>query len=224
MATAAENGYTCFTQPSNNAGYCYDLTGGLQQVPLATASNLGNTPWPLAMGTFGTETDAFVVSLNDTPAPLLHLVRASDAYVGEEQPLALTGITPESAVVAANLVAGGMQVAVFDSGPASGIIVVLSTFDQRLVFVNKGAWAITQSVQLSGTPFRIVADTTNGNVIVAFANPASVTTTYSSVNALTGTVTPLTATSPLLSVGLAVSSDGTKLYSGQRNQLGVMPN
>jgi len=229
-AVAAENGYGCFTQPDNNSASCYDLVGGLVAAPVCTASNLGNYPDPIAMGTFGTETDAFVVSLNDAPTPLLHMVRASDAYTGEEPALALKGITPMSQVQAANSSAGGVQVVVFDSGPASGIIAVLSTYDNLLLLVDKSTWKITASVKVtgmsgvSGTPFRIVADTADGAVIVAYANPASATTTYSSVSAASGTVTPLTSSSSLLSVGLAVSSDGTKLYSGQRNQLQVENN
>jgi hypothetical protein len=78
-----------------------------------------------------------------------------------------------------------------------------------------------KSVKLSGTPFRIAADTTHGAVIVAYADPESMTTTYASVDALSGTVTPLTSTSSLLSVGLVISSNGTKLYSSQRNQMDV---
>ena len=222
MATAAESGYTCFTQPSTNSAYCFDLTGGIAEVPFVTASNLGIWPEEIAMGLFGGETDAFVVSLNGTPS--LYKVRASDAYTGEEPALALTGITPLSTVQAANPVAGGWQIVVFDSGPASGTIAVLSTYDKLLLLINESTWQITKSVTLSGTPFRIVADTTNGKVIVAYANPTSVTTTYAAVDASSGTVTPLTSTSSLLSVGLAVSADGTKIYSSQRNQMDVKPN
>lgn len=77
---------------------------------------------------------------------------------------------------------------------------------------------------LTGTPFRITADVTHGAVIVAYADLANATTTYTSVNASSGTVTPPLNTSSLLSVGLAVSSDGTNLYSAQRNQIEVKPN
>ncbi len=222
MATAAKNGFTCFTQPSNNAAYCFDLTGGQGATPFVTASNLGNDPEPIAMGTFGTETDAFVLSVNDTPSPLLHKVRASDAYTGEEPALPLPGITPASAVQAANVTAGGWQVIVFDSGPASGTIAVLSTYDQLLVLVNESTWTVTQSVKLSGIPFRIVADDVNGRVLVAYANPVNATTAYAWVDAASGAVTPLTSTSPLLSVGLGF--DGTNIVSSQRSQIGLVPN
>ena len=124
-------------------------------------------------------------------------------------------------VQAASPIACGWQVVVFDSGSASGTIAVLSTYDQLLLLINESTWTVMKSVKLSGTPFRIAADTTHGAVIVAYADPESMTTTYASVDALSGTVTPLTSTSSLLSVGLVISSNGTKLYSSQRNQMDV---
>jgi hypothetical protein len=133
-------------------------------------------------------------------------------------------LLPLSTVQAANSVAGGWLIVVFDSGPASGTIAVLSTYDQLLLLLNESTWKVTDSVKLSGTPFRIVADTTNGKVIFAYANPASATTTYASVNASSGAVTPLTSTSSLLSVGFAVSADCTKIYSSQRSQMDVKSN
>ena len=90
--------------------------------------------------------------------------------------------------------------------------------------VNANTLKVTQRVVLTGTPFRITADITHGAVIVAYANPANGTTTYASVDVASGTVTPLLNTSSLLSVGLAVSSHGTNLYSAQRNQIEVKPN
>jgi hypothetical protein len=217
-ACAAYNGYAAFVQPANNSASFYALTGGSGSQPTVhTASSLGTTPWAIAMGTFGSETDAFVVSVGDTPSPMLHKVRASDAYTGEEPALSLTGISPLSTVVSASLYAGGLEEVVFDSGPDSGTVAVLSTYDQLLLFVNTSTWAVTKSVQLSGVPFRIVADKANGRVLVAYANFASVTTTYAWVNASTGVITPLTATSSLLSVGLGFN--GTNIISTQRNQI-----
>lgn len=226
MASAADNGYAGFTQPANNSASFYDLTGGKNSQPtVMTASNLGNYPEPIAMATFGSETDAFVVSINDSPSCMLHKVRASDAYTGEEPALALTGCTPMSKVQAANPVAGGWQVIAFDDGPASGTVVVLSAYDQTLWFVNESTWTITKSVKLSSVPFRIAPDITNGAVIVAYVDIANVQTTYASFNALLGTANaPIASTSNLLSVGLAVSADGTEIYSGQRNQLQVLSN
>jgi hypothetical protein len=219
MAVATDNGYGCLVQSANNSVSCYDLIGGDIVVSPVNALNLGSYPEAIAMGTFGAETDAFVVSENGTPS--LYEVRAADAYTGEEPALPLPGVTPLSTVQTASFIAGGWQVIVFDSGPASGTIAVLSTYDRLLLLVNESTWTVTKSVKLSGTPFRIATDMANGTVIIAYANPASVTTTYASVDALSGTETPLTSKSSLLSVGLVISSDGTKLYSSQRNQMDV---
>ena len=221
MAVAAENGYGCFVQPANNSASCYNLVGGDIGAPVVTASNLGTTPMAIAMALFGTETDAFVVSIDGTPS--LYKVRASDATV-EGSALPLPGVTPISTVQNTNPFAGGWQVIVFDSGPASGTVAVLSTYDHLLLFVNATTLTVTKQVVLTDTPFRIAADVTHGAVIVAYANPANVTTTFASVDVASGTVTPLLNTSSLLSVGLAVNSNGTNLYSAQRNQIEVKQN
>lgn len=225
-AVAAENGSSCFLQPAANSASCYSLadpTGTIFFAPVVTAANLGLMPWAIAMGTFGGETDAVVVSINDTPAPLLHKVRASDAYEGEEPALALTGITPMSTVIAANIVAGGLQVVAFDSGPDSGTVAVLSTYDQLIVLVNGNTnpWTIAKSVKLSGVPFRIFPDKPNGRILVAYADPTNARTTYSWVDAASGVVTPVTTTSSLLSVGLGYN--GTQIISTQRNQADLEP-
>lgn len=225
MGSAASNGYAGFVQPNNNSASFYDITGGIASQPqIHTASNLGSEPWSIAMGTFGSETDAFVFSRNGTPS--LYKVRASDAYV--EGLVVLPGITPVSTVQSQNPVAGGWQVVAFDSGPAEGLVAILSTPDDLLVFVNASTMQVAGSLKLSGIPFRIAADQADGTVIVAYANPQSATTTYSSVNpGSEGTNpvnTPLTSTDTLLSVGLQVSADGTSIYSGQRNQLDLRSN
>lgn len=224
MGSAADNGYAGFTQPTNNSASFYNLTGGKNSQPtVVTASGLGNYPEPIVMATYGPETDAFVVSVNDSPCAL-HKVRVADAYTGEESALPLPSCTSMSAVQAANPVAGGWQIVAFDDGPASGTIVVLSAYDQTLWFVNESAWTITKSVKLSGVPFRIAEDVTHGAVIVAYVDIANAMTTYASVSVPSGVVTPLTSTSNLLSVGLVVSTDGTKIDSAQRNQIQVLPN
>lgn len=216
-AVAAYNGYAMLVQSGNNTVWSYDMTGGTNSKPTAYFSTPKGctTPWAIAPGTFGTETDGFVACADGTPS--LVMMRASDAYTGEEPALPLAGVTPLSTVAAANLYAGGLYVVAFDSGPASGTIAVLSTYDQLLLLIDKSSWTITKSIKLSGTPFRIDADKPNGRVLVAFANPASVTTTYAWVDASSGTVTPLATTSSLLSVGLGF--DGTNVISAQRNQI-----
>ncbi len=233
-ANAADNGYAGFVQTANNSASFYDMTGGTGSQPTVyTASNLGTEPVTIAMGTYGGETDAFVLSVGGTNA-VLNDIRASDAYV-KEKPLTLSGITPIGTVQATNYTTGGWQIIAFEgTSPASGTIAVLSTYDNLLVLVDEATWTVTASIPLTadakgnpigGTPFRIAADAPAGTVIVAYANPSAVTTTYASVDAVAGTKpVPLTATSTLLSVGLGISSDGTTIYSSQRNQLQILQN
>lgn len=124
MASAARNGYSCFLEPFNNSISCYSLTGGaLSTPPVATSSSVGSQPWSIAMGVFGSETDAFVFSRNGTPT--LYKVRASDAKV--EGSVVLQGITPASDVSSANPVAGGWQVVAFE--PPSMLIAATSSLD-----------------------------------------------------------------------------------------------
>jgi hypothetical protein len=213
-ASAADNGYAGFLQPANNSASFYDLTGGTASQPTVfTATNLCDLPWAIAMGTFGTETDGFVACAG---TPVLRKVRASDAYAGEEPALPLPGVTPLSDVVKATFYSGGLYVVVFDSGPASGTVVILSVYDQLLLLVNQNTWAITQSIKLTGNPFRIVADAPNGRVLVEFADPANKVSTFAWVDALSGAVTPSNLTSSLLGVGLAF--DGTNIVPAMRNQ------
>jgi len=222
MAVAARNGYGCFTQPGNNSASCYPLTG-TDIVSVVTASGLGSQPEPIAMATFGGETEAFVVSMDGTSS--LYQVRAADAYAGEKKALPLPGVTSISTVQAKNPVAGGMQVIVFDSGSASGTIAVLSTYDQLLLLINVSTWTVTHSVPLPcATPFRIATDVADGNIVVACADPADVMTTYLAVSASSGAVTTRKSTSPLLSVGLGISSDGKTIRSSQRNQMDLQQN
>jgi len=225
MASGAKGGYQCSLQSYNSTDNlsCYDLTGGPFSPATLYTATVGNQPWSLDMGTFGTETDAFVFSRNDAS---LHNVRASDAFE-ETKPLVLPGITPASARTDPNT--GGWYVSVFDSGPASGIIAVLSTTDGVIDLVNASTMTVIGSpIKLPGVPFRMTKDIANGKIIIAFADVADGITTYSSIDPMAAnpasTLTVLQSTDTLLSVGLGVSTDGTKLYSAQRSALHVPAN
>ena len=94
---------------------------------------------------------------------------------------------------ASNPIAGGWHVAVFDSGPAVGTVAMLSTADRLLTFFNASTLAITKQVTLTGIPFRMAKDLTHGSVVIALVDQADVLTTFVSVNATTGVITPLTS-------------------------------
>jgi L-alanine-DL-glutamate epimerase-like enolase superfamily enzyme len=137
-------------------------------------------------------------------------------------PLVLTGFTPASQL--AGTTNGGWQVAAISSGPAAGNGAVLSAYDKALSIDDLATMTELHRVSLTGIPFRIAADETHGTVIVAYADVDAGLTRYASVDVATGSVTPLTVTSTLLSVGFGVSSDGTKLYSCMRDKCEVLPN
>ena len=109
---------------------------------------------------------------------------------------------------------------------AVGTVAVLSVADKLLTFLRSDTLAITKQITLSGIPFRIAKDLTNGNDIVAFVDQANIRTTFASVNAATGVITPLISTTPVgvLAVGFRVSADGKNLYACQRAQCIVLPN
>jgi hypothetical protein len=226
VAVAARNGYGCITQvqtqaPIVNNLSCVNLTISPSSNPSLNSLSIGSQPWSLAMGLFGTETDAFVFSRDGTPT--LWKVNVSGGLASTNSQ-AIPGITPVATLQASNVLAGGWYVAVFDSGPAAGTVAVLSTADKLLTFLNTSTMAITKQVTLSGIPFRIAADMTHGNLIVAYADQVDVLTTFSAVNPSTGAVTPLTSTSSLLAVGFAVKADGTSIYACQRAICEVHPN
>ena len=219
MGVAARNGVGCITQPSVNYLSCMDLT---QANPTLNPLTVGSQPVSVAMGLFGTETDAFVFTRDGNP--ILWKVDVSGGSPILKGSVSLTGMTPAANLYQKNPFAGGWHVVVFDSGPASGTAAALSTADNLLLFVDTSTMTITKSVTLPGVPFRIAVDKTHGKLIVAFADPVNVRTTFASVDPTTGTVTPLTTTSDLLAVGFQVSPDGKSLYACMRDKCEVLAN
>jgi hypothetical protein len=223
VAIAARNGFGCLTQASGvNYLSCVDLTIPPAMNPALNSNNaVGSQPWSVAMGLFGTETDAFAFSRDGTTTLWKSNVSGGNITTGSQT---IPGVTPVATLQAANSFAGGWQVAVFDSGPASGTVAVLSTADMLVSFFSTSTMVMTKQVTLSGLPFRIAADLTNGNLLVAYADHARVLTTFAKINPATGVVTPLTATSSILAVGFAVKADGTSFYACQRAVCEIHPN
>ena len=224
LADAASNGYSCFVQTSNNSVSCYDLTLGDGTEPVVSALNIGDQPWGIDIGVFGSETLAAVYTRNDHS---VHKIRASDAFV-EGSPLVIPGIMPSSTVRATTATAGGWFVNVFDSGPAAGIGAVLSAPDNVLVLFNVNTWAVIgSSIKLTGVPFRMAKDATNGKIYIAFADTVNGVTTFASIDPTAAdpasTLTALSKTDSLLCVGLGVDLAGANLYCAQRNQLDLIP-
>jgi hypothetical protein len=78
-------------------------------------------------------------------------------------------------------------------------------------------------VTLSGIPFRIGKNETDGSIVVALADPVDMLTKFVNV-AANGTVTLLSSTVSFLSTGFQVSPDGTKLYCANRGTFQEVPN
>jgi hypothetical protein len=223
VALAARNGYGCLTQASGvNYLSCVDLTLSASSNPSLNSITIGNQPWSLDMGLFGTETDALAFSRNDTS---LWKINVSGGMIlkGSQQ---IPGITPYATLQASNPLAGGWHVVVFDSGPAAGTVAMLSTADKLLTFLNASTMSITKQITLTGIPFRMAKDLTNGNVVIGVVDQANTRTTFVAVNATTGAITQLTSTTPtgLLAVGLQISAGGKNIDACQRSQCVVLSN
>ncbi len=224
----ANNGLTCGTRPNGNPTpnlvSCFAV--GVQDAQLYS-NTLGTEPWSVAMGTFSGKTYAFVYSRKTSP--MLWKVDATNANtVGSYVP---TGFTDSTAIQHSSLM-GGWEVVVFEKGPAANTVALLSNYDKLLVFVDASTMQETKRVTLTGNPFRIAKDETNGKLVVASADltdPANPKTSFTAVDPSASvqeaqSVTALTSTSLNLAVGFAVSSDGKYLYSCQRAACDVQPN
>jgi hypothetical protein len=183
----------------------------------------GQQPWTVAMATVGGELDGITIDREGTTDPQLLRFRISD--MTEQGPALTVGECTQASKLA--YATGGWQLAIFSSGPAAGKGALLCQADKVLILFDLTTMTETGSVTLTGLPFRIAADVTNGNVIIANANTNAIVTTFAKVNALaTGTIAPvaLNATTSVLSVGLAVSADGKKINACMQAQCSVFDN
>ncbi|MDR3548041.1 MAG: hypothetical protein P4M11_07220, partial [Candidatus Pacebacteria bacterium] len=220
----ANNGLSCFTTPNGtptaNLVSCFQV--GVKNAQLFDIA-LGTEPWTVAMGTFNSTTYAFVYSRKTTP--MLWKVNAASATLVSSY--APTGFT-DSATVKSTSQLGGWELVVFQNGSLSGTAALLSNYDKTLIFVNTTTMAqIGQPIVLTGNPFRIAKDETNGKVVVEFAdftNAATPKSTFASVSPTAITPAVYTSTSLNLGAGFAVSPDGNSLYICQRASCDVQPN
>ena len=128
----------------------------------------------------------------------------------------------------------GWQLLVFNSGPLQGTAVLISQYDQVLVYVNLTTMTEIRRVDLTAPfknanpplpvlqSFRIGKDEADGSVVVAFADPVNGKTALYTVDA-NGNMAPLTATEPWLATGLQESADGTQIYWGNRSSFAIAP-
>jgi len=216
------NPIACTTQPAVGMLSCFVVPS--DPVPPAfTSAPAGTAPWSLAMTTLGGKADAIVYDREGTQLLGFSVIapKGQQPVITPAGTLTLSGITPASQLTGMN---GGWQLVAFGSGIASGTAAFLSQFDQVLVFVDLSTMTELRRVALQAIPLRIAGDETHGAVIVAFADVNSGLTQFATVDVATGTVRKLGATSPLLTVGLLVSADGTTIHGAMRDQASVLNN
>lgn len=221
VGVAASSGISCSTQNLGNTLGCFPTTA---VNAVMTFVSTPADPFSIAMGKLGTQVVAVVYS-REAGVLSAYGVTNSSGTIGINliASLALTGITPASQLAGTGK--GGWQVAIFSSGPAAGKGAFLSAADNKVIIFDVATMTqVGNPITLSGVPFRIAADETHGNLIVANADSDARLTRYDSIALATGTVTRLHSTSTLLSVGFAVSADGTKLYSASRDAAEALPN
>ena len=216
MAVAAKDEWGCVTQDQDDQIACFDLRQVFPpMLPLATFPD--SQPWNIAMTSLGSKLVAAVFNIEDLQFSVVDVVPS----VQPLRSLTLVGLTEASQLPSA---AGGWQLAVFDSGPATGIAALLHQYDKVVVLVNLNTGQEIGRVDLSSyNPFRIVADNVNGALIVADADVEAGLTRFLKID-MAGNVTELQATTDLLTTGFGVSADGTKLYVSMRDQFQILDN
>lgn len=231
VASGAVNTVACSVYQANGAtAGTLVCTPNMMSPPFTTASAATSAqPWSIAMVNLnlpgGGENDAIVFNRGDAALRRYAVVSSSGTTtVTQKAGVILPGVTPITGSTGS--VTAGWWVVAFNSGssPAAGKAAVLSRPDKLLVLVDLATMNVIRSITLTGDPFRIATDETNGNVIVAFADPTAGKTTFASVSMTSGNLTPLTSTTALLATGLAVSPDGKTIYACMRSDCVALKN
>ena len=205
LAAAARGGYACLSQDGDD---------------LLSSLNLNQLPAPLISTAIGDI--PFSVAMTQLPneGPVCSVFNVGDRVfsvvkIPEMQLLRFSTIFDVTSAYDVAAGRGGWQLAVFHSGPRAGIAALLAQADNLLVLMDLPTGQEIRRVNLEAdsNPFRIAADEANGKLIVALADAETGTTKFIAVDPLDGSVANLEAVAPFLATGLAVSSDGTKLYA-----------
>jgi hypothetical protein len=236
VATATQGGINCFTQSTSttNGIGCFDT---VQASPAITFAAAGQEAWSLAMTSGCGGNDAFVLDRQGTGGGL-QLSRFGISKSGGIVTIApggsltLTGFTSADTLRAALPSSGGWHIALLDTGTHACTVAVMAPIlnaDQSVSYKLELVDGTTMqqigpSIALPANSFRIAADNTHQAFIVASADAPAILTHFTKVDAATRVTSQLSATTPLLAVGLLVSTDGTKIYAAQRDQLAVLNN
>jgi hypothetical protein len=222
----ANNGLSCFTTPNGSptANLLSCFTVGVKNAQLYDVT-LGTEPWTVALATLSGTTNAYTYSRKGSVMVWKNSATTA-SLIGSYAPVGFT----DFAAIPSGSYGGGWEIVVFQNqgDPLSGTMAILSNYDKILIFVNAVTMAqIGQPIALTGNPFRIAKDETNGKVVIEFAdltNPANPKSTFASVTPSATTPVTYDSTSPNLGAGFAVSPDGKYLYVCQRASCDVQPN
>jgi hypothetical protein len=225
---AARNGIAGGTQTSAGVVAFAPIVNGNGVTP-ATAP-AGTAPWAIDMadgcstGTMGLSYDRegvglyrFCLSVSSGNVQ----VAASGSFN-----LANAGFaTPASQLQAAASNVGGYYLHAFNkASPRAGVAAIIApllntdSLTFNLVFVNVASNQMAQIGNPIPLPQHVVRTAKNdmlGTILVGYADNVAGLSRYVSVDAGTGTVTPLAETSKTLPVGLAVSPDGKSFIACQ---------
>jgi Cep192 domain 4 len=134
----------------------------------------------------------------------------------------LTNIATDT-TLAGHPYSGGWQLQVFEGGPSGGTAVLLSQYDQVLVYVDLATMVELRRGRLPNTTqsFRLAKKESDGSVAVAFADSPNGQTTLSVVDMGSNTVNPIKTTVPFLATGLQFC--GNNLCLGNRSAFAIVP-
>jgi hypothetical protein len=215
MGTGASGTTGCITRQSANLLSCF--TTAQLATPMRSTATTGAEPWLTELVNLpsGAATELDAVVFYRQSAELRRYSTATMAMQGTALPT--LGVTPKSQFPVG---VGMWRLVVFRSGPAQGAGALLSEADNLLIFFDISSMTELRRVTLPGAAaVNLAADQTHGAVIVP-----RVDKTFLRVDVATATPAALTAQSPFPAMGLAVSSEGTKLFVGRRGQLVVLAN
>ncbi|RJQ14557.1 hypothetical protein C4553_00585 [Candidatus Parcubacteria bacterium] len=215
LAIAMRGGYACVGQDLDDQIVSMELN---QTNPPMVPVSIGDQPHSVAMTNISGQLVCVVYNREDNALSIVDIPSMNlRGFVF------LAGLIKASVASATQ---GGWQLGVFHSGPAAGKAVLLAQADKKLVVVdlNVSPPQELRRIDLSGVPFRIATNDTDGSVVVAYADVSAGLTRFEKINPNTGAITSLSATSNLLCTGFGVSQDGTRLYCANADQFQILNN
>jgi len=216
MSISSLDGNVCATfSTTGKIGWVTGLD--LFSPPPFTLTATGNKPWNVTMSRMG---EQLLCTVFDIQGLQLSVVKIPQLELYKS--LILNGLTPADQMWGqGDGPEGGWQLDVFKSGSAANTAAVLFQKDNEVVFVDITSGTELRRVHLDGVPFRIAANNATGELIVAFS-ASDGKTHFKKIAVATGEVSDLSMTTPegILATGLAVSTDGAKVYAAGYNPSG----